>query len=33
MKKDNKQIRLIVVDDNEALTDMIEEYFSEHQKI
>ena len=33
MKKDNKQIRLIVVDDNEALTDMVEEYFSEHQKI
>ena len=33
MKKDNKQIRLIVVDDNETLTDMVEEYFSEHQKI
>ncbi len=33
MEKENKQIRLVVVDDNEALTDMVEEYFSEHQKI
>ena len=33
MMKENKKIRLIVVDDNEALVDMVEEYFKEHSKI
>lgn len=31
--KENEKIRLVVVDDNQSLVDMIEEYFKEHSKI
>ena len=35
MKKENeqKQIRVMVVDDNESLVEMLKEYFSDHEKI
>lgn len=31
--KDNEKIRLVIVDDNEKLVDMIEEYFGDHKNI
>ena len=31
--KDNKEIRLMVVDDNVSLIGMVKEYFSNHDKI
>ena len=31
--KNEKEIRLLVVDDNESLVDMIKDYFEDHKKI